>query len=254
MCNQEEFVDILRLLQCDQIANRHTHALKPIAPLDTEPGRRRLAIFPNADRVLLHFLRNLSSPVNASNDTGSASQSLYRLNRALHHDHRDAVSALVPGRRLLTLFEQRANKLIAAFGLARRVRGRDDDDELVEDLDTALEFVPQAPVATTSEVILSAIPPSTDIAQTRFTLDQYSPLFFPIPEHERVGFKARVKDPFSVSKEKGWDWRNFCRTQTTEEIKQKWEEQKAELTKDWKRRYREAIKSKRRRGGVADGE
>lgn len=62
-----------------------------------------------------------------------------------------------------------------------------------------------------------------------------------------------MKDTLDVAREKGWDWRGFCRTQTTEEIKQRWESQKVELTKDWKRRHREAIKSRRRRGG-GDGE
>jgi len=33
----------------------------------------------------------------------------------------------------------------------------------------------------------------------------------------------------------------------------RWEEAKGDLTRDWKRRHREAVKSRRRRGGV-DGD
>lgn len=123
----------------------------------------------------------------------------------------------------------------------------------MDDLDAA--FVPQAPAApAAAESIQPTSLPSSTTAQVRFTLDQSAPLFFPIPEDQRTGFRGRVKDPLDVAREKGWDWRKFGRTQTAEEIRQKWEEQKVELTKDWKRRHREAIKSRRRRGGGGDGE
>lgn len=128
----------------------------------------------------------------------------------------------------------------------------DLDEDFDEDLDTA--FAPQAQATSVTEVVRPVIPPPTSTTQSRFTLDQFSSFFFPIPEDERTGFRGRVKDPMDVAREKGWDWRKFCRTQTTEEIKQKWEEQKVELTKDWKRRHREAIKSRRRRGGAGDAE
>ena len=79
------------------------------------------------------------------------------------------------------------------------------------------------------------------------------PLFFPLPEDARAGTRGRVKDLLDVAKERGCDWRNFCRTETPEEIRQRWDEQKGELTQEWKRRHREAVKSRRRRGG-ADAE
>ncbi|GJE93218.1 hypothetical protein PsYK624_093770 [Phanerochaete sordida] len=129
----------------------------------------------------------------------------------------------------------------------------DLDDELVDDLDPA--FASQtAPTASAVDLAQPVSLPVIAGAQTRFTLDPAAPLFFPVPRDERSGFRGRVKDPLDVAKEKGWDWRSFRRTQTSEEIKQKWEAQKVELTQDWKRRHREAIKSRRRRGGGGDGE
>lgn len=67
-------------------------------------------------------------------------------------------------------------------------------------------------------------------------------------------FRGRVKDPLDLMADNGWDWRKFCRTETSDEIRQRWEAQKGELTRDWKRRHREAIKSRRRRGGAGDGD
>lgn len=129
----------------------------------------------------------------------------------------------------------------------------DLDDELVDDVD--LGFTAQAPATTAAAEVVQPISlPTTTGAQARFTLDPSAPLFFPIPEDERTGFRGRVKDPLDVAKEKGWDWRTFCRTETDEEVRKRWEERKVELTKDWKRRHREALKSRRRRGGAGDGE
>ena len=56
--------------------------------------------------------------------------------------------------------------------------------------------------------------------------------------------------------EKGLDPRStgFYRTENGEEIVKRWEEVKGDLTRDWKKRHREAVKSRRRRGGGADGD
>ncbi|EKM50066.1 uncharacterized protein PHACADRAFT_264577 [Phanerochaete carnosa HHB-10118-sp] len=158
------------------------------------------------------------------------------------------ITQAVKPTKLKDLFAPREEE--AVFSLLGHL---DLDDELGEDLDPA--FTQQAvPSVYAVESTQSVSPPSTASAQTRFTLDPAAPLFFPIPENERANFRGRVKDPLDVALEKGWDWRKFCRTQSAEEIKQQWEEQKVELTKDWKRRHREAIKSRRRRGGAGDGE
>ncbi|RPD64073.1 hypothetical protein L226DRAFT_505576 [Lentinus tigrinus ALCF2SS1-7] len=74
------------------------------------------------------------------------------------------------------------------------------------------------------------------------SLDSSRPLFFPT---DQAGAKRRVLDPTN--------WRTwFYRTDTPDAIRARWEETKGELTAGWKRRHREAIKSRRRRGGGAD--
>jgi hypothetical protein len=49
-----------------------------------------------------------------------------------------------------------------------------------------------------------------------------------------------------------WNWRDanvgFYKTQTDEEIRKKWEEVKGDLTRGWKRRWRDAVKVRERRG------
>jgi hypothetical protein len=62
-----------------------------------------------------------------------------------------------------------------------------------------------------------------------------------------------------VAKENGWSWRDpnvgFFRSGTEEEIRARWESEKVELTREWKRRWREAGKvNRRRRGGGGDGD
>ena len=53
------------------------------------------------------------------------------------------------------------------------------------------------------------------------------------------------------------NWRDpavsFFRTETEEGIREKWEKERGELTREWKRRCREAGKVKRRRGGAGGG-
>ncbi|KAI0730896.1 hypothetical protein C8Q76DRAFT_613906 [Earliella scabrosa] len=71
------------------------------------------------------------------------------------------------------------------------------------------------------------------------SLDPSRPFFFPT---DNAGAKRRALDPTN--------WRTwFYRTDSPEAIRARWEETKGELTAGWKRRHREAIKSRRRRGG-----
>ncbi|EGN96949.1 hypothetical protein SERLA73DRAFT_170295 [Serpula lacrymans var. lacrymans S7.3] len=99
--------------------------------------------------------------------------------------------------------------------------------------------------------------PASDSGQFKF--DPNQPFFFPLSSDLRDNLrpkdKGRVKDLLDVAKDKGWNWRDagFYRTQTEDEIRKRWEKNKAELTRDWKKRHREAGKMRRRRGGV-DGE
>ena len=129
------------------------------------------------------------------------------------------------------------------------------DLDLELDDDTLDPAFAAAPIQTTDveppPVPISIVPSGKPHA--RVALDASLPFFFPLSDEARANNKNRTKDPLDVAREKGWDWRTFCRTQTSEEIKQRWESQKVGLTQDWKRRHREAIKNRRRRGG-GDGE
>lgn len=78
--------------------------------------------------------------------------------------------------------------------------------------------------------------------------DPKRPRFFPLlPDERRQGRVHDVVDPTN--------WRSwFFRADTAEDIHKRWEDAKGELTSEWKRRHREAVKSRRRRGGQGDGE
>ena len=80
-----------------------------------------------------------------------------------------------------------------------------------------------APVATSSRSALSA-----PITQHK-ALDPSLPLFFPQKGHVQMV--------------------RFARTEDEEVIRARWEAARGELTREWKRRHREAVKSRRRRGG-----
>jgi len=79
-------------------------------------------------------------------------------------------------------------------------------------------------------------------------------LFFPLSKEEKGNNhgNARLKDIMDVFREKGLEPQStgFYRTESSEEAVKRWEEVKGDLTRDWKRRHREAVKSRRRRGGV----
>ena len=61
-----------------------------------------------------------------------------------------------------------------------------------------------------------------------------------------------------MAKEKGWNWCDttvaFYRTETENKIRKRWEGVKGELTRDWKRRWKEARKIGCRKYGGADGD
>jgi hypothetical protein len=96
------------------------------------------------------------------------------------------------------------------------------------------------------------VPTTVSRPQTMWTFNALEPLFFPRPSGAK---KGRAKDPIEIAKERGTNWRDgkFYRTESEAEIRKQWDENKLDLTREWKRRHREAVKSRRRRGGV-DGE
>ena len=135
------------------------------------------------------------------------------------------------------------------------------------DLDLELEDeepFPTAPLPSAPSVAVqpSAITPSSStrvsLPHAQVTLDATQPLFFPFSTDERANRRgnAKLKDIMDVFREKGLDPRStgFYRTESSEEIVKRWEEAKGDLTRDWKKRHREAVKSRRRRGGGADGD
>ncbi|KAF5362106.1 hypothetical protein D9756_002109 [Leucocoprinus leucothites] len=156
----------------------------------------------------------------------------------------------------------------------------DDELELDEDVPFSLNQETDAPLPDTQvmEHQTISVPTTTtssaktDSGQTRqisqITLDPSQPLFFPLallathPAAADASFvanpdaKNRPKDLFDTARARGWDWLSsgFYRTQTEDEIRQQWEEQKGELTQGWKKRWREAGRVGRRRGKVGGGE
>jgi hypothetical protein len=107
-----------------------------------------------------------------------------------------------------------------------------------------------------SDLVDKPMPASTKTSHltTHINLDPKLPLFF--PRGSSIGnapTKGQIKDIFDVVIKNGWSWRDpavgFWRTQTEEDIRKRWDETKVELTRDWKKRWREAGKMKKRRGG-----
>jgi hypothetical protein len=97
-------------------------------------------------------------------------------------------------------------------------------------------------------------PPTTSIRTIATDFDPRQPLFFPLtPSIGEFSTKGQKKDIYDVVRMSGWSWRDpaagFWRTESEEEIRTRWKEVKVELTRDWKRRWREARKMRKRRGG-----
>lgn len=78
------------------------------------------------------------------------------------------------------------------------------------------------------------------------------PLFFAPTDPTRVEVSRAgwAKHPITAEKEeKGDEYRGFWRVQTDEEMRERWDRVRGELTQEWKRRGREARKQRKRRGG-----
>ena len=153
-------------------------------------------------------------------------------------------------RRILRIASRGPNRRPAGFSLLDQL---DLDLELEDEEPFPTALLPPAvqPSAATSSTARGSLP------HTQITLDASQPLFFPLSTEERANKhrNTKVKDIMDVFKEKGLDPQStgFYRTESSEDIVKRWEEAKGDLTRDWKRRHREAVKSRRRRGG-ADGD
>ncbi|TDL26493.1 hypothetical protein BD410DRAFT_825658, partial [Rickenella mellea] len=141
------------------------------------------------------------------------------------------------------------------------------------ELDDVLDFATAssaAPVRPAKPLMpASHFPPAPSTAPTTkhhpIHLDTSLPLFFPLPtsfpdpsqpashptSFHLKGKNAFPKDVVSAFEARGWDplVSGFHRTESSEEIKARWEGVKVELTRGWKKRWREGVKSVKRRGG-----
>lgn len=88
--------------------------------------------------------------------------------------------------------------------------------------------------STTTRSAAAAAPAPRRTQQAK-ALDATLPFFFPKSAHAKGYHVQRVK---------------FGRTDDEAQIRERWEGVRAELTREWKRRHREAVKSRRRRGGA----
>jgi len=108
------------------------------------------------------------------------------------------------------------------------------------------------------EVLAQAIAPPPPSRSFALTSHSTSPTI-----HNPIDFDP--KQPFffpgdlptkAQTRKDGWNWRDpvvgFWRTETEDDIRKKWTEERAELTRTWKRRWREAVKMRKRRGGDLD--
>ncbi|KAF9517099.1 hypothetical protein BS47DRAFT_568503 [Hydnum rufescens UP504] len=89
--------------------------------------------------------------------------------------------------------------------------------------------------------------------------DSSSPMFFPIlPSYRDDGFPgkkgARPKDLFDIGLDRGWAAKaggGFWRTSNEEEIRERWDMVKGDLTREFKKRHREALKKRKRGHGIS---
>ncbi|KAF8803942.1 hypothetical protein BYT27DRAFT_7108757 [Phlegmacium glaucopus] len=123
------------------------------------------------------------------------------------------------------------------------------------ELDNEPPFFTEQPTATLDQTpAYTPLPPTTLSSQAPTVLNPKQALFFPHPQKQGILNKVRQKDVFDLIKDNHWNWRDpsvgFYRTGTEEDIRKRWEEGKSELTKEWKKRWREAGKANRRRRGT----
>ncbi|KAJ3516997.1 hypothetical protein NLJ89_g782 [Agrocybe chaxingu] len=136
----------------------------------------------------------------------------------------------------------------------------DLDMELDEEMSFVTEQPIQAPLLeATSSPAPTTLTLQTHSSQAPLVLNPRQALFFPLPAQEGSTTKARQRDVFDLAKDGGWYWRDpavgFFRTESEDEIRARWEGCKGELTREWKRRWREAGKvSRRKKGGGGDGD
>jgi hypothetical protein len=162
----------------------------------------------------------------------------------------DPDPAQQPSTKLKDLFAPREEEGFSLIGHL------DLDSELEHDSDEpAFAHNANAPAPVTAPIPISASDPTTTTtarsavapppptrAQQAQGLDATLPFFF--PHSSRAEGRHRLRGAVE-----------FGRTEDEAQIRARWESVRGELTREWKRRHREAVKSSRRRGrGGAGGE
>jgi len=99
-----------------------------------------------------------------------------------------------------------------------------------------------------TDTIMPSFAPSAEPSHTR--MDVSLPLFFPQSGHSRLCDSLdALREGFGLQVV---SWGTGDPTLIADEARQRWEEVRGDLTRDWKKRHREAVKSRRRRGGPGD--
>lgn len=135
----------------------------------------------------------------------------------------------------------------------------DLDLELDEDPLVTQDARQQSPQTRESHTALLPAPITvhSHASHAPMVLDPRQALFFPLPKAAGSMNRARQRDVYDLAKDNGWNWRDpavgFYQTGTEEDIRKRWEDGKGDLTRDWKRRCREAGKVSRRKKGGVDG-
>ncbi|KAL5530966.1 hypothetical protein ACEPAG_3842 [Sanghuangporus baumii] len=123
------------------------------------------------------------------------------------------------------------------------------DLELDEELPTNSAPLPPVQPTSDSDLLQPTMGASSTLPhQPMIEFDPKRPFFFPHSLLPNSSLDLKPGDPRDIFSGKI----EFFRTETDEEIQARWESRKVELTRDWKRRHREAVKSARRRGGIQD--
>nr|GAT52190.1 predicted protein [Mycena chlorophos] len=157
--------------------------------------------------------------------------------------------------RIKDLFASRAEDTAGAgFSLLGHLDLELDDDTEFAHLSAVAE--PAHTTAQAAQVFVSVAAATTKVA-VPIMLDPKQPLFFPLASSFALvgatnNMKAHQRDILDVTKDAGHS-AHFCKTETDEEIRVKWEAEKVELTWDWTTRWKEAVKMQRRRGGARKG-
>jgi len=142
--------------------------------------------------------------------------------------------------------------VLAGFSLFGHL---DLDLELDDDVPFPTTAAPNEPPPVADQTLVASSSKShpTTLAPATLAFDPKKTLFFPAASKPKG-----LKDIFDVAQDKKWSWRDpqagFFRTETEAEIRARWEEEKGELTRGWKKRWREAGKVRRRKGGGKEGD